>query len=310
MWVAKGTNGTPTVANAVQATKPVGALAVYRHVPHYNRRMVNAASNDLVQIIDYEGRFFFLRLTPGQRFETHRGILKHDDLIGMPYGSKVLTHLGRPFYLFTPPIHDLVNDAKRQSQILFPKDIGLILMKLNVAPGSTVLEAGTGSGGLTLALANAVGPTGQVISYDVREDMQKVARRNLELAGFEDRVTFKLRDIKEGFDETDVEAFFLDVPNPYDYTDQVHAALRGGGHFGCLVPTVNQVSDLLIALQRSWFMLPEVLELMLRNYKTVPARLRPVDRMVAHTGFLIFARPVIRSAEEPPVEPTPEQAVS
>jgi tRNA (adenine57-N1/adenine58-N1)-methyltransferase catalytic subunit len=252
--------------------------------------------------MDNEGRFFFLRLTPGQRLETHRGILLHNDLIGKPYGSKVQTHLGRTFYLFTPPIHDLVNDAKRQSQILYPKDIGLLLLKLNVHPGMTMLEAGTGSGGLTLALANAVGPTGQIISYDVREDMQKVARRNLELAGFLDRVTLKLRDIKEGFDETDVESFFLDVSNPQDYTTQVHTVLRGGGHFGCLVPTINQVSDLLISLQRSWFIMPEVIELLLRNYKTVPARMRPVDRMVAHTGYLVFARPIIHNPDEPAIE--------
>jgi tRNA (adenine57-N1/adenine58-N1)-methyltransferase len=152
-------------------------------------------------------------------------------------------------------------------------------------------------------LANAVGPTGRVISYDVRQDMQNVARRNLELTGLSDRVTFKLRDIKDGFDETDVEAFFLDVPNPYDYCAQVHRALRGGGHFGCLVPTVNQVSDLLVSLQREWFIMHEVFEVLLRNYKTVPARLRPVDRMVAHTGFLVFARPIIPSSREQPEEP-------
>lgn len=274
-------------------------------------RMVTTSPGDLIQIMDNDGRFFFFRLTPGQRLETHRGILLHNDLIGIPFGSKVLTHLGRAFYLFTPSIHDLVNEAKRQSQILYPKDIGLILMKLNVGPGMTVLEAGTGSGGLTLALAHAVGPTGRVISYDVRADMQNIARRNLELAGYQDRVTFKLRDIKDGFDETGVEAFFLDVPNPYDYCGQVHAALRGGGHFGCLVPTVNQVSDLLISLQREWFIMPEVCEVLIRNYKTIPARLRPVDRMVAHTGFLIFARPIVRNLEEQPTEaPTQEIELS
>ncbi len=265
--------------------------------------MVNASAGDLVQIMDTEGRFFLFRLVPGGRLETHRGILMHDSVIGAPYGSKVLTHLGRPFYVFTPSINDLVVELKRQSQILFPKDIGIILMKLNVRPGMTVLEAGTGSGGLTLALANAVGPTGHVISYDVRQDMQNIARRNLELTGLLGRVTFKLKDIKDGFDETDVEAFFLDVPNPYDYCAQVHRALRGGGHFGCLVPTVNQVSDLLVSLQREWFIMHEVFEVLLRNYKTVPTRLRPVDRMVAHTGFLVFARPIIPSSREQPEEP-------
>src|SRR5262245_28077168 len=121
-----------------------------------------AAAGDLVQLLDHEGRYFLVRLAPGQRLETHRGILLHDSLVGVPYGSKVYTHLGKPFYLCTPSTNDLIVELKRQSQILFPKDIGLILMKLNIRPGMTVLEAGTGSGGLTLALAQAVGPTGQV----------------------------------------------------------------------------------------------------------------------------------------------------
>ncbi len=266
--------------------------------------MTLASAGDLVQLLDYEGRYFLFRLTPGQKLETHRGVLLHDSLIGAPYGTKVYTHLNKPFYLCAPSTHDLIVELKRQSQIIFPKDVGLILLKLNVRPGMTVLEAGTGSGGLTLALAQAVGPEGRVISYDMRQDMQNIARRNLELAGLLDRVTFKLRDIKEGFDETEVEAFFLDVLNPYDYCAQVHRALRGGGHFGCLVPTVNQVSDLLVSLQREWFVLPEVLEIMLRHYKTIPARLRPVDRMVAHTGYLVFARPILPTQREPAEEPS------
>jgi len=260
--------------------------------------MTLASPGDLVQLSDPDGRYFHFRLAPGGRLETHRGIFQHDDLIGQPYGSEVRSHMDRPFYLLAPSTADLIQQLKRVSQILFPKDIGLILMKLNIHPGMTVVEAGTGSGGLTLSLAQVVGPTGRVISYDIRQDMQSLARRNLEQVGLADQVTFKIKDIKDGFDETDVEALFLDVPNPYDYTAQVYRALRGGGHFGCLVPTANQVSDLLISLQREKFAFPEVAELLLRNYKTVPARLRPLDRMVAHTGYLIFARPVMRLLEE------------
>ncbi len=259
--------------------------------------MTIASAGDLVELIDRDARNFFFRLAPGQRLETHRGIFKHDDLIGQPYGSEVFSHLKHGFFLIVPSIADLITDLKRNSQIIFPKDIGLILMKLNVRPGMTVVEAGTGSGGLTLALANAVGPTGQVISYDVRQDMQNLARRNLEQVGLQDRVTFKIKDIKDGFDETDVEALFLDMNNPYDYTAQAYRALRGGGFLGSLAPTANQVSDLLVSLTRERFYFPEVIEILLRHYKTVPSRLRPVDRMVAHTGFLIFARPVIVISE-------------
>jgi tRNA (adenine57-N1/adenine58-N1)-methyltransferase len=168
-------------------------------------------------------------------------------------------------------------------------------MKLSVRPGVTVVEAGTGSGGLTTVLAQAVGPTGRVISCEVREDMQNLARKNLERVGLADRVTFKLRDIAAGFDETDAYALFLDVPNPWDYTGQAYRALQSGGFFGSLVPTTNQVSALLVSMRREGFEFVEVCEVLLRYYKPVPERLRPTDRMVAHTGFLIFGRPVIRS---------------
>ena len=107
-----------------------------------------------------------------------------------------------------------------------------------------------------------------------------------------DRVTFKLRDIAEGFDETNVDALFLDVPNPMDYMAQVRQALKPGGFFGSILPTTNQVQTLLVALHRQKFAFVEVCELMLRHYKPVSTRLRPTDRMVAHTGYLIFARPV------------------
>jgi tRNA (adenine57-N1/adenine58-N1)-methyltransferase len=213
-------------------------------------------------------------------------------MIGIPWGTRVLSHIGRPFYVLPPALHDILRDTKRNSQIIYPKDLGYILLKLSITPGQTVLEAGTGSGGLTTALASAVGPQGLVISYDQRADMQAMARKNIAALGFSERVRFVERNIAEGFDETDAPALFLDVPDPYNYIEQVRAALRPGGFFGSLVPTTNQVSMLLSALERFTFEFVEVCEILLRYYKPVPDRLRPTDRMVAHTGFLIFARPV------------------
>jgi tRNA (adenine57-N1/adenine58-N1)-methyltransferase len=123
--------------------------------------------------------------------------------------------------------------------------------------------------------------------------MQELARKNLAQLGLADHVEFKLRDIVEGFDERDVDALFLDVPSPWDYLAQAHEALAGGGFFGSILPTTNQVSRLIGALESASFGLVEVQELLLRQYKAVPARLRPMDRMVAHTGYLIFARALI-----------------
>jgi tRNA (adenine57-N1/adenine58-N1)-methyltransferase len=173
---------------------------------------------------------------------------------------------------------------------MYPKDIGFILVTMGIGPGHTVMEAGTGSGSMTTALAYAVGPTGHVISYEVKPDVQNLARKNLNRFGLAERVDFKLRDIQEGVDETDADSFFLDVPNPYDYTVQVRAALKPGGYLCCLLPTFNQVEKTLYSLRRENFAFIEVCEIMLRYYQAEPTKLRPTDRMVAHTGFLIFAR--------------------
>src|SRR3990172_3051008 len=258
--------------------------------------MTTTQAGAIIQLVGPDHKYFILRLTPGERLETHRGIFEHDHLIGRELGSEVLSHLGHPFLLLEPSTDDLIREIKRSSQIIYPKDIGFILMKMSIRPGITVVEAGTGSGAMTTVLAQAIGPAGRIVTYEVRDDHQNLAKKNLARVGLADRVTFKLRDIAEGFDETEADALFMDVPNPWDYTEQAHRALKGGGFFGSILPTTNQVSDLLIALQRSRFEFLEVCEVLLRYYKTVPQRLRPVDRMVAHTGFLIFGRAVNRPA--------------
>src|SRR5512141_220945 len=176
-----------------------------------------AQDGDLVQLVGLRHKHFILTLKAGADFQTHRGVLQHDDLIGKPWGTQVFSHMGSPFFLLQPSLADLLIDLPRNSQILYPKDIGFILVTMGIAPGMTVMEAGTGSGSMTIALASAVGPQGRVISYEQRTDMQNLARKNLERIGLAERVEFKLRDIGEGFDETDVDAFFLDVPNPFDY---------------------------------------------------------------------------------------------
>ena len=171
-------------------------------------------------------------------------------------------------------------------------------MRLSIGPGKRVIEGGTGSGALTTALAWSVGSTGRVFSYDKRLDMQELSRANLMRVGLEQRVEFLNRDLSEGFDEEDVDALFLDVPEPQKYLSEVRKALTNGGTFGAILPTTNQVSDLLKGMQDHQFGLIDVCEILLRFYKTVPQRIRPVDRMVAHTGYLIFARPLMNGSED------------
>jgi tRNA (adenine57-N1/adenine58-N1)-methyltransferase len=253
-------------------------------------------SGDLVMIVSRDQKRYFIRLEPGGVLQTHRGVMQHDDLIGVPWGSEIQSHLGINHYLIEPTLRDVLLHTKRRSQIIFPKDIGYILLRLSVGPGQTILEAGTGSGALTTAFAWAVGPEGKVISYDRRTDLQELARQNLQRVGLEGRVEFRVRDISEGFDETNIEALFLDLPSPHLFLSQVQAALSNNGRFGAILPTTNQVSALLEALSRHDFDLIDVCEMYIRFYKPVADRLRPTDRMVAHTGYLIFARPVIPMA--------------
>jgi tRNA (adenine57-N1/adenine58-N1)-methyltransferase len=257
-----------------------------------------ARAGDLAQLVGLRHKHFIITLKEGAKFETHRGVLQHDDLIGKPWGTQVFSHMGSPFFLLQPSLADLLNDLPRSSQILYPKDIGFILVTMGIGPGRKVLEAGTGSGSMTIAMAYMVGAGGRVISYEVRPDMQNLARKNLERVGLASRVDFKLRDIAGGFDETDADAFFLDVPNPYDYIAQVRAALKPGGYFCSLLPTVNQVEQLLVALRREHFAFIDVCEILVRYYKAEPTRLRPTDRMVAHTGFLIFGRKIELTEDE------------
>jgi tRNA (adenine57-N1/adenine58-N1)-methyltransferase len=248
---------------------------------------------DLAMLVSGDRKQFFINLKPGEILQTHRGILKHDDLIDIPWGSELRSHLDARYHILEPTLRDLLLQIKRHSQIIYPKDIGYILLRLSIGPGKTVVEAGTGSGALTTALAWMVGPDGKVISYDRRADMQDLARRNLEKVGLLDRVDLRQREIAEGFDEQDAEALFLDLPSPHTLIPQARAALRNGGVLGVIVPTTNQVNVLLESLQRNGFHMVEVCEILLRFYKPVPERLRPVDRMIAHTGFLIFARAVL-----------------
>jgi len=252
----------------------------------------HAQAGDLIQLVGLRHKHFILTLKEGDVFSSHRGIIKHDDLIGLPWGTQIFSHMGSPFYLLQPSLADVLTELPRNTQILYPKEIGFIFMTMGVGPGQRVMEAGTGSGSMTCALAFAVGPQGQVISYEQRPEMQNLAHKNLQRLGFEERVTLKLGNIENGFEETNVDSFFLDVPNPYDYIAQVRAALKPGGFFSAIIPTVNQVERTLYSLRRNQFAFIEVCEVLLRYYKPEPSRLRPVDRMVAHTGFLVFARRV------------------
>ncbi|MFN8482889.1 MAG: tRNA (adenine-N1)-methyltransferase [Anaerolineae bacterium] len=252
---------------------------------------MNVATVDqLVLLVSHQGNRYIVRLADGGEFHSHLGRVMHSDIIGQELGREVVSNRGDRFIVLQANLHDLIMTVERGGTIMYPKDIGYALLKLGIGPGSHVIEAGTGSGGLTTALAYYVRTTGRVYSYEVRADMQDRARKNIERVGLSPWVDFEQRDIAEGFAERDVDAVFLDVREPEDYQAQAWEALKWGGAFGALVPTTNQVSEVLAGMQAVGFADVEVAEILLRFYKTVPARLRPMDRMTAHTGYLLFGR--------------------
>lgn len=248
---------------------------------------------DMILLLDPEGKRIVTRLTPNVRLDSHLGFIKHETLLEYEYGARVPTQLGESYILLEPSTLDLIMHVSRATQIVYPKEIGYLLLKMNIHPGMRVVEAGTGSGAMTLALAQTVQPDGKVYTYEERAEHQANARKNIARAKLTPYVEFRERDIRMGFDERNADALFLDVREPWLFLAQAHAALKPGGFFGSLVPTTNQVSEMLAEMERmsNWVEI-EVSELLQRKYKINAERLRPDDRMVAHTGFILAARPV------------------
>jgi len=248
------------------------------------------AHGELVQMVSPKGKRYLLRAGASDALHTHDGVIPMEDIVNAVYGATLMTHKGKPYRLLRPTLYDLVKGVKRQTQIIYPKEIGYICMKLGVGAGRRIIEAGSGSGSLTVALSWFAGETGRIYTYEQRPEFYDLCRKNLEWAGVGHNVEQFNRDISEGFLQDNVDALFLDVRTPWDYLEQAAAAVAPGAPLGFLLPTTNQVSDLLAGLEKGPFAGVEVLEILLRRYKPVPDRLRPDDRMVAHTGFLVFAR--------------------
>lgn len=247
-------------------------------------------AGDLVQIWHpKKGDSFLVKIQPGQSQGTHFGQIKHSELMEHDFGDGIYTPKGEVFYLLRPTLGEYTRRLKRQTQIVFPKEAGFIIEHLNIFPGCTVVECGTGSGSLCCTFAHFVGDTGKVCTYDRREEFSALAKKNAEKWGVAHRIEFNVRSLDDGFKERNADAVFLDVPSPWDYIDKAYEALAPGNRLGILVPTTNQVSDTLRALQEYGFADVQVCELLLRYYKTEPNRVRPQDTMVGHTGFLMFA---------------------
>ncbi|HUC36274.1 MAG TPA: tRNA (adenine-N1)-methyltransferase [Acidimicrobiales bacterium] len=243
-----------------------------------------------VMLVDAKQRRYLLTLVAGQVFHTHAGILAHDDVIGVAEGSEVATSTGRRFLAVRPTLADVVVKMPRGAQVIYPKDIGAILLAADIGPHVRVLEAGVGSGALSMAMLRS-GAT--VVGYETRADFARIARANVaEWVGEEAPYRVHERDVYEGIDED--EGYFdrlaLDLPEPWRVLVHAERALRPGGILFAYLPTINQVSRLRAEMSRSRFELAETSELLRRTWHVEERSVRPDHRMVAHTGFLTTAR--------------------
>jgi tRNA (adenine57-N1/adenine58-N1)-methyltransferase len=238
---------------------------------------------------------YLVKAEAGKTFHTHKGFVKFDDLIGKEYGSTVLSNLGYEFKALKPLLRDFIMKSLRKTQITYPKDIALIIMFSGIGPGSQVVEAGTGTGALTTALAHYVKPQGKVYSYEIREEFLKTAEKNLKRAGLIDFVELKNKDVTMGIDESDVDAVILDLATPWLVISHAYAALKPCGTIVSFSPTIDQVVKTAEALKENGFVDIETVECLMRGMQVERGKTRPQTLMTAHTGYITFARKALKS---------------
>lgn len=250
---------------------------------------------DIVTIWIDPKRVFLVKLAKGKRLDTDKGYILHDDIIGKEYGD-VLKLSRATAYLLRPILEDIYLDLKRPSQVLYPKDVAYMIYSSSVEPGSVVIEAGTGSGFLAISLAHFLGKEGKVITYDVRRDMQETAKFNASVLNLQDRIEFKLKDIREGFEEKGVDAVFLDMPSPWEVVEKAYEALKPSAALIVFVPTVNQVEKTYLEMENKGFVEIHAEELILREYKVKEGATRPKNVGITHTGYIIRGRKSIKTS--------------
>ena len=256
----------------------------------------NFKPGDKVLLIDGKSRRYLVTLREGGQFHTHAGVTPHDSIIGAPDGSTIRSPTGTRYLALRPTLADFVLSMPRGAQVIYPKDLGPLLIMADVFPGARILEAGVGSGALSMTLLRA---GAHVVGYELREDFATKAQANVaSFLGEGQPYRVELRDVYDGIDESGLDRILLDLPEPWRVVKHAVGALRPGGIFVSYLPSIVQVSQLRDALGAAGFVLPETVEVLQRSWHVEGMAVRPDHRMVAHTGFLTSAR---RPAEQPPL---------
>jgi tRNA (adenine57-N1/adenine58-N1)-methyltransferase len=246
--------------------------------------------DDYVLLYLNQRRTYLVKVEPDKSFHTHRGFINFNDMINQEYGSSVLSNLNVKFIVLKPTLRDFIMKSSRGTQIIYPKDIGLILILSNIGPGSRVVEAGTGTGAMTSALAYYVKPKGKVYSYEIREEFKEIAEKNLKRAGLQKFVELKNKDITQGIDEINVDAVMLDMATTWLPVNHAYNALKPSGIIISFNPTIEQVIKTVEALQENSFVDIKTLESFIRQMQIIRGKTRPKTSTINHSGYITIAR--------------------
>lgn len=253
--------------------------------------------NDLIYLILDSRRRWLVTVEEGGEFQTHKGIIKFDDIIGKPFGSVVFSQphetQGYKFHVLKPLPSDYVIYMSRKTQIIYPEDAGLILIYSGIGPGSKVIEAGCGSGALTCILGNYVRPNGYIFSYDIRKKSLKKALSNILKAKLQDFVSIQYGDIlTDNFGHENIDSVVLDMPQPWRAIEKIKKYLKLSGTLVSFSPTIEQVKKTSSALQENGFFEINTYELIKRKYQVKENATHPEVRMIGHTGYITFGRKI------------------
>lgn len=249
------------------------------------------APDEGVLFIDRKEREYLRVLRPGAKLHIRSGWIAADDLIGMPEGRQISNSGGETFLILRPTYASLIPHLPRRAQVIYPKDAATILLWGDICPGARVVEIGVGPGALTIAMLRAVGPTGHLISYEIREEFAEMASANVRrFFGESPNWTLKIADARDGVEERGVDRMVMDLAEPWTMLDPARQALRPGAVLTAYVPTVMQVKQFVDAARTAGFAAVQATETLLRPWHVEGLSIRPVHRMVAHTGFVITCR--------------------
>jgi tRNA (adenine57-N1/adenine58-N1)-methyltransferase len=241
-------------------------------------------------------RKFLVKLEQGKKISSDRGTIATDNIVGKPIGSSFITSLNVRGWVLKPLLIDyLEKGIKRATQVIYPKDLGFMILMLGIESGSRVLEAGVGSGNTTAVLAYFVKPLGHVYGYEVRKEFIEIAKNNIARLGLDKYVTIKHGDIKEGIEERDLDAAVIDIPDPWEALNNIYIALKPSAPVAFFVPSMQQLIKLYDALNsHGGFIDIKAYEILLREIELSPTSVRPATRMIGHTGYIVFARKVLK----------------